>query len=127
MLKTLKTLVIASLLTLPFAHAEEKAMTREKIVSESLRRQVNYIFMGGFIGGVIGLSTLSFYGRPQDKLAIIPAGAAVGLIIGTVYSTSQLVNNPQDFLSEMETQEAPQTGARLENPPPLVMQWTVSF
>ena len=61
------------------------------------RRQIATIVYMGLGGAVLGLSTLSFYGRPQDKLTNIPIGFGVGVIIGTVYMTYQAATNPQEF------------------------------
>lgn len=61
------------------------------------RRQIATIVYMGLGGAVLGLSTLSFYGRPQDKLTNIPIGFGVGVIIGTIYMTYQAATNPQEF------------------------------
>lgn len=61
------------------------------------RRQIATIVYMGLGGAVLGLSTLSFYGRPQDKLTNIPIGFGIGVIIGTVYMTYQAATNPQEF------------------------------
>ena len=67
------------------------------------RKQVAVIIFAGLAGAILGLSTLSFYGRPQDKLANIPVGAAVGIIVGTTYSTYKAATEGRSFY---------------ENPPP---------
>ena len=67
------------------------------------RKQVAVIIFSGLAGAILGLSTLSFYGRPQDKLANIPVGAAVGIIVGTTYSTYKAATEGRSFY---------------ENPPP---------
>ena len=42
-----------------------------------------YIVLGsGAAGAVIGLSTLSFADKPQDKLKNISIGAAIGIVVG---------------------------------------------
>jgi hypothetical protein len=38
------------------------------------RRQLATILFAGLGGSILGLSTLSFYGRPQDKLSNIAIG-----------------------------------------------------
>jgi hypothetical protein len=45
------------------------------------RRQLATILFAGLGGAVLGLSTLSFYGRPQDKLENIAIGLAILLSI----------------------------------------------
>lgn len=112
--------VILSLVFAPAALAQKAKLTRERVVSEGLRRQVKTILLGGLAGGAVGLSTLSFYGRPQTKLTHIPIGVAVGLVLGTVVSTYQLVNNPHEFLDGRQMSEPPQ-------PASFSLSWTVSF
>ena len=51
------------------------------------RRQLATIVFAGLGGAILGLSTLSFYGRPQDQLVNIAIGFAVGVIAGTTYVT----------------------------------------
>jgi hypothetical protein len=69
----------------------------EKPPSGGPRRQLGTIIYAGLGGAVIGLSTLSFYGRPQDKLANIAIGFAVGVIGGTVAVTYSAATNPDEF------------------------------
>lgn len=58
------------------------------------RKQLATIVFCGLGGAIVGLSTLSFYGRPQDKLSNISIGAAVGVIAGTAYVTYRAARNP---------------------------------
>ena len=55
------------------------------------------IVFAGLAGAVLGLSTLSFYGRPQDRLANIPVGFAIGAICGTMFTTYKAVADPREF------------------------------
>lgn len=61
------------------------------------RRQLATIIYSGLGGAVLGLSTLSFYGRPQDKLSNIAVGFAVGVIAGTIAVTYSAATNPDEF------------------------------
>ncbi len=61
------------------------------------RRQLATIIFTGLGGAVLGLSTLSFYGRPQDHLQNIALGFGVGIITGTVIMTYQAATNPREF------------------------------
>lgn len=61
------------------------------------RRQLATIIYSGLGGAVLGLSTLSFYGRPQDKLSNIAVGFAVGVITGTIAVTYSAATNPDEF------------------------------
>lgn len=66
------------------------------------RRQISTIVYMGLAGAVLGLSTLSFYGRPQDKLTNIPIGFGIGVVIGTIYMTYQAATNPNEFYRESQ-------------------------
>lgn len=61
------------------------------------RKQLATIIFSGLGGAILGLSTLSFYGRPQDKLSNIAIGFAVGVIVGTSYVTYKAATNPAEF------------------------------
>lgn len=61
------------------------------------RKQLATIIFSGLAGAILGLSTLSFYGRPQEHLSNIAVGFAVGTIAGTIYTTYKAANAPRDF------------------------------
>ena len=61
------------------------------------RKHLATIIFSGLGGAILGLSTLSFYGRPQDKLNNIGIGFAVGVIAGTGYVTYKMASKPRDF------------------------------
>lgn len=95
------------------------------------RRQLATILFAGLGGAILGLSTLSFYGRPQDKLANIAIGFAVGVIAGTAYVTYKAANNPRelygyDYLPEYEQQQL-NNQLRLTDPTPLKASYTFNF
>ena len=71
------------------------------------RRQISTIVYCGLAGAVLGLSTLSFYGRPQDKLTSIPIGFGIGVVIGTIYVTYQAAANPDEFYRESRYEYKP--------------------
>lgn len=50
-----------------------------------VRRSVATVIFCGLGGAVLGLSTLSFYGKPQDHTGNIYAGLGLGLIAGVAY------------------------------------------
>jgi hypothetical protein len=83
MKKFLTVIFIVTLVSsMAFGQQEE---TRRR--SSGPRRQLATIVFAGLGGAILGLSTLSFYGRPQDELANIAIGFAVGVIAGTAYVT----------------------------------------
>ena len=59
------------------------------------RETVGTILLGGLVGGVLGLSTLSFYKRPQDNIRNITIGAGTGMILSALYLTFNLASNPR--------------------------------
>lgn len=64
------------------------------------RKQMATIIFAGLGGAILGLSTLSFYGRPQDHLANIAIGFAFGAIGGTIYVTYQAATRPQEVFGQ---------------------------
>jgi hypothetical protein len=76
----------------------------------------------GLAGGALGLSTLSFYGRPQDKLSHIPVGMALGIFIGAIYSTSTVVHDPSHLNSQFEFEPLVPPAES-----PLAFQWAIDF
>ena len=61
------------------------------------RKQLATIIFAGLGGAILGLSTLSFYGRPQDKLSNIAIGFAFGIISGTTYVTFRAARDPNEL------------------------------
>ena len=60
------------------------------------RKQLATIIFCGLGGAVLGVSTLSFYGRPQERLSNIAVGFALGIIAGAVYTTYRTATKPYD-------------------------------
>jgi len=60
------------------------------------RKQLATIVFAGLSGAILGLSTLSFYGRPQDHLSNIAVGFAFGVITGAVYTTYKAATRPYE-------------------------------
>jgi hypothetical protein len=82
------------------------------------RRQLATIVFAGLGGAILGLSTLSFYGRPQDKLSNIAIGFAVGVISGTVYVTFKSAKEPSTYYGDdkaVEYRLAPPAESTLES------------
>ena len=79
------------------AGAPPTAQNEEKTKTNGPRKQLATIIFAGLGGSVLGLSTLSFYGRPQDNLANIAVGFAVGVISGTILVTFRAATNPAEF------------------------------
>ena len=92
MLRFIGTLILSSTLTFG-------SLIRAQEVTErhGTNRAITSIVFSGLAGAILGLSTLSFYGRPQDKLNNIGLGFAVGIIGGTIYTTYRAAAEPREF------------------------------
>ncbi|NQZ01406.1 MAG: hypothetical protein HRT45_12150 [Bdellovibrionales bacterium] len=78
-------------------------------ITSGPRKQLAVIVFAGLAGAILGLSTLSFYGRPQDHLSNIAVGFAVGIIVGTSYTTYKAATQPYEFYnSDYDPRIAPQ-------------------
>lgn len=66
------------------------------------RRQITTIFLSGLAGAVLGLSTLSFRGRPQDHLGDIAIGFGVGAVVGTIYTTYDTATQPEKYYGDLD-------------------------
>ncbi len=86
--------------------------------SDGTRKHLSTIVFAGVAGGVLGLSTLSFYGRPQEKLSHIAIGAAIGIIGGAMYTTFKAATEPKDYYNLREQGPNPEiwqtASARIE-------------
>ncbi len=99
--KVTATILSLSLLTaLPQVHAAKSVPAQAaQNVSQGPRKHLATIVFAGLAGAILGLSTLSFYGRPQDRLSNIAVGFAFGVISGTLYTTYKAAAEPKDFYS----------------------------
>src|ERR1700722_9327928 len=64
--------------------------------TNGVREQLRIIVLSGVAGGIFGLSTLSFYGRPQDNLGNVIGGFCVGMLVGSAYSFYSVTTKPRD-------------------------------
>ena len=95
------TKVICSLLIVLLISTQSFAQNNSTKTSVGPKKQLTMIFLAGLGGAVLGLSTLSFHGRPQDHLGNIAIGFAVGVVFGTVYVTYNTATRPKEYLGEM--------------------------
>lgn len=97
------------------------------------RKQLATIVFAGLGGAILGLSTLSFYGRPQDKLSNIAIGFAFGVIGGTVLVTYKAATNPSELYGEQLQLEREQLATNAYASPlatgrgPAVLKWNFEF
>ncbi len=105
-----KLVLCVTLFFSSFASMAQESKGESSVVQKyGPRRQISTIVYMGLAGAVLGLSTLSFYGRPQDHLTNIPLGFGVGVIVGTIYMTYQAAVNPTEFYRATEYQPEFQT------------------
>jgi hypothetical protein len=86
----------------PVAFAAPKTDKAAQTSAQGPRRHLTTIVMAGLAGAILGLSTLSFYGRPQDRLSNIATGFAIGIVIGACYTTYKAAAEPKEFYSLRE-------------------------
>ncbi len=92
------------------------------------RRGLATVMLTGLGGAILGLSTLSFYGEPQDHIGNIWTGLALGALGGAGYilSSESLPKNQNNvFNSEEQKSLAPgQNLARHKAIPLFKYDWT---
>lgn len=92
------------------------------------KKQLATIIFAGLGGAVLGLSTLSFYGRPQEKLNNIAIGFAIGVIGGTLYTTYQTATQPRSYYSEHFAPETQKIDPlQLAEPQPITLSYQIDF
>lgn len=64
------------------------------------RNTVGVILISGLVGGVLGLSTLSFYQRPQDHIRNITLGAGLGIIASALFMTAAVATTPPSTVGD---------------------------
>ncbi len=82
---------ITSSLFSPMAHAQQNSPYPQGMEP---REAIGGILMSGLVGGILGLSTLSFYDRPQDNIRNITIGAGIGMIASALYLTYSVSQVP---------------------------------
>lgn len=83
----MKTKCLSFLIMMLFfdsAWAQYQSRTQPQ-AAPSWRRNTAVVLFSGIGGGLIGLSTLSFYGDPKEHTQNITTGALLGLIVGAGY------------------------------------------
>ncbi len=121
--------LVVSMTGSAFAQAGSLSDDQKKSLSGP-RKQLATIIFGGLGGAILGLSTLSFYGRPQDKLSNIAIGAAVGVIAGTAFVTYKAATNPSELYgdrSQLEHELALAQAAKSGESPALGAKLTFEF
>lgn len=75
--------------------------------SRNLKRGVATVLFSTLGGAILGLSTLSFYGEPQEHTENITTGALIGALAGgayLLYDTSRPQPAPVDYTQSFDEQ-----------------------
>jgi uncharacterized membrane protein YebE (DUF533 family) len=111
--------------------AQAKGLTtEEKAELSGTRKQLATIVFAGLAGAILGLSTLSFHGRPQDHLSSIAVGFAFGVIGGATYTTYKAATHPYeayDVASDFQDENFKQFLAQENSHLLLPVGWAWSF
>ena len=87
----LLTVFAAAIFVSPKSNAQQNTAYPEGMEP---RQAIGGILMAGLVGGILGLSTLSFYDRPQDNIRNITIGAGIGMIASALYLTYNVSQVP---------------------------------
>lgn len=74
-------ILLASSLCINFQSSAQSVNQSQR----SFKRSAATVIFSSLGGGILGLSTLSFYGKPQEHTDNITTGVALGLLAGMVY------------------------------------------
>lgn len=86
----------------------------EKQEGLDTKSAVQIIVLSGLAGAVLGLSTLSFYDNPQRNLRNISIGAAIAVVMGTLYVTTRTAMGSAPSSLDLD---GGKPGTMLEPPP----------
>ena len=124
-------LVLAGTLSLQiFAPDSARAQMEVRSQSTNWRRSTAMVLFSGIGGGLLGLSTLSFYGDPKEHTGNITWGALLGLMAGAGYVTYE--NMPpmekkirmNDYYGLFEPLDTQKKGPTLSSVPQFNYQFT---
>ena len=100
LLKFVVRVQLVLVLSLPLHALAQRADPDGELMTQGPRRHISTIVFAGLAGAILGLSTLSFYGRPQDRLNNIAMGFGIGVIGGAMFTTYKAAAEPKDFYGE---------------------------
>ncbi len=113
-----------------FAPDSASAQMEVRSQSTNWRRSTAMVLFSGIGGGLLGLSTLSFYGDPKEHTGNITWGALLGLMAGAGYVAYE--NMPpmekktriNDYYGLFEPLDAQKKGPTLSSIPQFNYQFT---
>lgn len=92
----------------------------------STRRSLATVMFAGLGGAVLGLSTLSFYGKPEEHINNIWTGLALGVIGGAIY-VSVDTSQGSHYSLRPELQVLPQNPNQLQAATHSAFSWQFDF
>lgn len=90
------------------------AQTSTSSATTGIRRGVAIVMFAGLAGAVLGVSTLSFYGEPQEHIGNIWTGLTVGALVGGAYVISQ--SQKSAMMADQERPINPHQIAKVSRP-----------
>lgn len=124
-------LVLAITLSLQIIAPESaKAQMEVRSQSTNWRRSTAMVLFSGIGGGLLGLSTLSFYGDPKEHTGNITWGALLGLMAGAGYVAyenmppMQKTRRSNDYYGLFEPLDPQKKGPTLSSVPQMNYQFT---
>jgi hypothetical protein len=79
-------IILANIMFVDLAQAQTSTMP-------TIRRSFATVMFAGLGGAILGLSTLSFYGNPQNHIGNIWTGATLGVLAGGAYVIASSTRN----------------------------------
>ncbi len=94
--KALSFFLMAAVLVFSTSGARAQQASNDPTEGSPLevRNAMGTILLSGLVGGILGLSTLSFYSKPQDNIRNIFFGAGAGMIVATLWMTANVATSP---------------------------------
>ncbi len=130
-MKTWIFLVFAATLSLQIlAPARARAQMEVRSQSTNWRRSTAMVLFSGIGGGLLGLSTLSFYGDPKEHTGNITWGALLGLMAGAGYVAYENMpplekkRRTNDYYGLFEPLELQKKGPTLSSVPHFEFEFT---
>lgn len=106
----------------PASFAQEKTAGANR----NFKRNVATVLFSSLGGAVLGLSTLSFYGKPQEHTNNITTGALIGFVAGlgyVAYSSSQPKPATYDYSFSETDLKLRRGSVAVQNPTLLQLQF----
>lgn len=121
--------LILCLLILIWAALGQANELQSSTQGPAVRTQVAKIVLSSLGGTILGISTLSFYDRPQDHLSNVALGGTVGALLGSIYVTQESLDYSKGLEQENEPQSLEEGGSFYVSGTPETFQlhWAVLF